>query len=315
MKLQNYEIESLRIRREFRAIKAKSPEKFERRLNLSWSNWGFGREFLATSAQRLQNNNIRYVELQGNHYGADLGYPVKDTLAVLSDHNLQVAGICGMFSAETDLSSPSGVVRQRAVDYLKRTLEFASSVKAGYVLVVPGAVGRPQPYDESELERSAETLRLVADYFVRHKVFVAVEPIRSAEVSFCHTIADAHRYIAAVDHPGVQHINADVYHMQTEESHIGSAILRAGEQLINLHLADSNRGALGDGSLDIDTIIMALYLIGYNRPGCYITPEPLGPGGDPYPSMHGRHDPVALDRLVHQTVRYFREREEEVLFL
>jgi hypothetical protein len=58
---------------------------------------------------------------------------------------------------------------------------------------------------------------------------------------------------------------------------------------------------------------MALYLIGYNRPGCYVTPEPLGPGGDPYPAMHGRPDPARLDRLVGQTARYFREREAAIL--
>ena len=86
-----------------------------------------------------------------------------------------------------------------------------------------------------------------------------------------------------------------------------------GPALTNLHLADSNRCALGDGSLDIDAVIKALYLIGYNQPGCYVTPEPLGPGGDPYPAMNGKPDPKALDRLVQQTARYFREREEAVL--
>ncbi len=116
-----------------------------------------------------------------------------------------------------------------------------------------------------------------------------------------------------MNHPGVRHINGDVYHMQSEESHIGMALLDAGEQLTNLHLADSNRCALGEGSLDIDTIIMALYLIGYNRPGCYVTPEPLGPGGDPYPAMHGKPDAEVLDRLVQQTATYFRAREEYLL--
>ena len=85
------------------------------------------------------------------------------------------------------------------------------------------------------------------------------------------------RYIEAVDHPGVQAINGDVYHMQAEESHIGEAILQAGERLVNLHMADSNRCALGEGSLDLDAIIMALYLVGFNRDGCFVTPEPLGP--------------------------------------
>ncbi|MGE5549490.1 MAG: sugar phosphate isomerase/epimerase family protein [Bacteroidota bacterium] len=158
-----------------------------------------------------------------------------------------------------------------------------------------------------------ETLRLVADLFVKYGIKAAIEPIRSAEVSLVHTIAEAKRYLQAVGHPGVAHINGDVYHMQTEEKHIGEALLEAGDLLVNLHIADSNRCALGEGSLDLDTIIMALYLIGHNQEGRYVTPEPLGPGGDPYPAMNGKPDKKLLERLVQQTAEYFREREEVVV--
>jgi len=48
-------------------------------LNLSWSNWGFGIEPLANSAARLQENEIQFIELHGNHYGPDLGYQVAET--------------------------------------------------------------------------------------------------------------------------------------------------------------------------------------------------------------------------------------------
>jgi hypothetical protein len=82
--------------------------------------------------------------------------------------------------------------------------------------------------------------------------------------------------------------------MQVEEPYIGQAVLEAGKRITNLHLADSNRCALGDGALDVDTLIMALYEIGFNRDGCYVTPEPLGPGGDPYPAMFGHPPPFAL---------------------
>ena len=132
-------------------------------------------------------------------------------------------------------------------------------------------------------------------------------------MSFCHTVNDAREYIAAVDHPGVQHINGDVYHMQTEEAHVGEAVLEAGEMLTNLHIADSKRCAMGEGSLDLDTLIRALYVIGNSREGCFVTPEPLGPGGDPYPAMYGKPDKEALDRLVAGTASYFREREQELL--
>ncbi|MBC8264095.1 MAG: sugar phosphate isomerase/epimerase [Anaerolineales bacterium] len=313
MKKQNFELKNEKIKSAFWELKKNHPEKLEKRLNLSWSNWGFGIEPLADSAERLQKAGVRFIELHGNHYGPDLGYKGDETLKILDDHGIKVAGVCGMFSADNDLSSNRAIHRQAAIDYLKREIPFTAAVGGTYLLVVPGAVGRPEPYDDTEFGRSVETLGIVADLFVEHNVRAAIEPIRSAEVSFVHTIKDAKRYIEAVNHPGVAHINGDVYHMQAEEAHIGEAILDAGEQLTNLHMADSNRRALGEGSLDLDTIIMALYLVGYNTEGRFVTPEPLGPGGAPYPAMYGKPAKESLDRLVQQTIFYFRGREEALL--
>lgn len=310
--MQNFELKNKQIHNSFLKLKKENPKKLARKLNLSWSNWGFGIEPLAVSVKRLADNDIRFIELHGNHYGADLGYKLSETRMILDDHGVACGGICGMFSRENDLSSNSGVIRQNALDYLKRTLDFAAGIKAGYILVVPGAVGRTGKYDDVEFERSVETLRLIADEFSSRKIKAAVEPIRSAEVSIVHTISDAIKYIQAVDHPGIQHINGDVYHMQSEESHIAEAIIQADKRLTNLHMADSNRCALGDGSLDLDTIIKALYLIGYNAPGRFFTPEPLGPGGDPYPAMYGKTDKKILDAMVMKTAVYFRKREEYI---
>lgn len=313
MKKQNYELKSEKIRQDFLALKKSQPKRFKKRLNLSWSNWGFGMEELADSAKRLAKAGVEFIELHGNHYGPDLGYKPRQTLKILGDCGVKVAGVCGMFSADNDLASNRAIHRQAAIDYLKREVPFTQEVGGTYILVVPGAVGRPGKYDDMEFDRSVQTLRLVADLFTKHKVRAAIEPIRSAEVSICHTIADAQKYIQAVDHPGVAHINGDIYHMQSEESHIPQAIIDAGDQLTNLHVADSNRCALGEGAMDLDTLIMALYVIGYNASGRYVTPEPLGPGGDPYPAMYGRPNKAALDHLVNQTVTYFRQREEELL--
>jgi sugar phosphate isomerase/epimerase len=309
---QNYEEKRKRLVSAFRERLSAEPELKGRKIKLSWSNWGFGLESLDDTARRLHANGIEWIELHGNRYGDDLGYRAKDVLDILGRYRIQVAGICGMFSAENDLSSNSGMVRQNAIDYIRRQLDLGHAVGASYLLVVPGAVGRPRACDGSEFERSVETIRLVADDFVRANVRAAIEPIRSAEVSLVHTISDALRYIAAVDHPGVQHINGDVYHMQSEECNIAQALQQAGDRLVNLHLADSNRCALGDGSLDVDAIVMALYTLGYADGDRFVTPEPLGPGGDPYPAMFGRPDGRLLDKMVSDTARYWREREREV---
>lgn len=311
--MQNYEQKNEKIKQAFLELKKNHPEKLQQKLNLSWSNWGFGIEKLEESVKRLKKYGIDFIELHGNHYGPDLGYRVPETKKVLDAYDMKVSGVCGMFSRENDLSSNNPIQRQRAVDYIKREVVFTSEMGGKYLLVVPATVGRPNAYDDTEFERSVDTLLLVADMFTKYGVKAAIEPIRSAETSLTHTVQDAKNYIAAVNHPGVAHINGDVYHMQSEESHIGEAIVSAGDMLVNLHMADSNRCALGLGSMDLDTIIMALYVIGYNTDGRYVTPEPLGPGGDPYPAQNGKPDPEKLDALVEQTARYFREREAALL--
>ena len=313
MALQNYQKKDAAIREAFETLRREQPERLKRRLNFSWSNWGFGLEHFDQSCERLQRAGIRYIELHGNHYGADLGYRADEVRRIMSDYGIICGGVCGMFSADNDLSSNRHIQRQAAIDYIRREADFTAAVGGSYMLVCPAAVGRAGKYDDSETERSVDSLSRVADVFVDTGVRAAIEPIRAAETSIVHTFEEAKAYIAALNHPGVQHINGDVYHMLVGERHIGQAIWDAGEMLTNLHMADTNRCALGDGALDLDTIIRALYLIGYNNDRCFVTPEPLGPGGDPYPAQNAKTDPAILDELVFSSVRYFREREEQVL--
>ena len=127
MKRQNCEIKTEKIRTAFLELKTRHPEKLKTKLNLSWSNWGFGIEPLSVSAARLQKSGIQFIELHGNHYGPDLGYLVAETKQILADHGIKAAGTCGMFSVDNDLSSNRAIHRQAAVDYLKRELEFSSA--------------------------------------------------------------------------------------------------------------------------------------------------------------------------------------------
>lgn len=314
MTLQNYQKKDMAIRMAFEQLKKDYPEQLKKRLKFSWSNWGFGLESFAISCKRLEKAGIHYIELHGNHYGADLGYNAKEIGKIMSDHGVACGGVCGMFSADNDLSSNRHINRQAAIDYIKREAAFTAEMGGKYMLVCPAAVGRANKYDDSEIERSIDALSRVADVFLEHGIRAAIEPIRAAETSIVHTFAEAKDYISRLNHPGVQHINGDVYHMLVSESHIGQTLWDAGSMLTNLHMADTNRCALGYGSLDLDTIIMALYLIGYNNDeSCFVTPEPLGPGGDPYPAQNAKTEPAILDKLVFDSVDYFRTREEELL--
>ena len=225
---------------------------------------------------------------------------------------MKVSGICGIYSTDNEFASTSPSVRQRAIDYTKRNVELAAEVGAEYFLIVPGAVGRAVKFDDFEFDRSVESLKLAADVFTEYKIKGAVEPIRADEVTICTTFAEVVKYINAVNHPGVANINGDVYHMLHMEDHIGETLLQYKDYVINIHLADTNRKALGSGMLNIDVFIMSLYLMGYNEKQAFCSAEPLGPGADPYQQMNGKNDPAMLDRLVSETVSYFRAREEAV---
>lgn len=315
MKLQHVDQVRESIRERFEAKKKAHPEKFEKRLELSFSNWVFGLESLEEAVKRLAKYNVRYIELGGNYGGKDIGYQAdyEGTKATLDRYGVKCSGICGFFGDSNALSTNNNFVRQTAVDYIRKEVAFCKAIGGAYMLVVPGTVGRSAAYDSSDYARSVLTLRSVADVFVEEGILCAVEPINSAEVPICSTVESVQQYIKDVNHPGVQHINGDIFHMLCGERNIPEAILQAGAQLVNLHVEDSNRLPLGNGMMDLDTIIRALYLIDYNREGRFVTGEPLGPGRDSYSIMFGQHSEDYKERLVAETVQTFREREEAVL--
>lgn len=312
MKPQRFQLDDRKVIEAFLRVR-EDGEAVHRKLNLSWSNWGFGIEPLEKSAARLEKNGIRFIELHGNRYGADLGYRTSETRRILDDHGIRVSGVCGMVSPQCELSSNKPHVTQRSIDYFRRNIEMCSELGGTYLLFAPGAVGRPTPYDDNEFHRAAEAIRILGEDFAKAGVRAAIEPVRSAEVSFCHTFAEAKKLIDMINHPAVRHIAGDVYHMYTEERHVSTTILEYGSMMTNLHMADSNRCALGDGSMDLDLVLMALYAVGFNNEKCFCSAEPLGPGGDPYPQMFGSPEPELLDRLVEQTAAYFFERESTIL--
>ena len=311
--MQNFEKIQQGIKEQFTKLLKENPEMKDETIKFSWSNWGFGLEPVEVSIERLAKNGIKYIELSGNQYSRDLGYNSKKINKLLSRYGMKTSGICGLFSTENELAHTSPYIRQRAIEYVKRTAEFGGKVGAEYFLIVPGAVGRPVKYDDYELERVIELLKQLGDVLLENNIKGAIEPIRADEVAFVHTFQEAVDLIDAVDHKGIQHINADVYHMLHGESHIGQALLDHGDRIVNVHLADTDRKALGSAMFDLDTFLMVMYLNGYNDRNVFCSAEPLGPGADPYQAMNGLSDHKILDDLVKETAEYFYWREEEIM--
>jgi sugar phosphate isomerase/epimerase len=318
MKPQNCDEKSATIRKAFEEMKAADPERFKRRIDISFYNGCFGLEKIENSVERLSKVGYHYIEIQG---AGDI-FPgkkqrVKEIKQALDAHGMKCSG----FSAETmagfSLSSGNFFHRQAAVDYLKANVEMCAEVGGRYYLLTPAACDTCVPEDDGDWDRSAELLHEIADVFTEYGVQGAVEPVAPFATSMCHTIDDAKRYIKDVDHAGVRHIYGDLGHMLTCEEHIGEAILDAGDMLLNLHLRDSHFGRpIGNGMIDLDTAIRALYLIGFNTEGHFAAGEPFCVAYEPSASgigLFSRHSEEVRTLICEETIRNFRAREEAVL--
>lgn len=318
MRLQNYELKTEKIKKEFENLKKNFPERLKQRINISFCSQCFGNETVAESIQRLSELGYQYIEIPGNYGGPDSGNHTQifEIRNALEKYNMKVSGICPLTPRNAAMTTPNFFEKQNAMDYVKGNIDLCKALGGTYYLITPGPCGSPEAIDEGDWDRSVEMMKRLGDYFAQNGIKAAVEPVNSAYTPICHSLEEAEKYIREVDHPGLQHIYGDLAPITDREPHIGEAIIKYGTRLLNLHVRDTVMGmGLGNGSLDLDTIIRALYLIGFNTDGHYVVGEPEMTGyidGGGF-NIFLKYPETAKRKMAEDTIRYFREREDELL--
>ena len=147
MKLQLVDELNRKIRDAFDQLRKDHPERFERRLNISYSNWTFGLEDLEEAAARMKKYNVPYIELGGDYGGKDVGYQadIEKTRAILDKYDLKVSGVCGFFGDSNALSTNNNFARQTAMEYIIEEAKFCKAVGGTYLLVVPARSAARSP--------------------------------------------------------------------------------------------------------------------------------------------------------------------------
>lgn len=155
-------------------------------------------------------------------------------------------------------------VRKSAVNKIKECIEFAHKLGAKYVSIglVRGQVSNKIPLNVA-WEYLVESIQECGKFALPKEVILAVEPENRYETSYVHTVDEGLRLIEEVGLESVQ-LMADTFHMNIEESSIDEAIRKAGEKLVHVHIADSNRLAPGMGHIDFAEVIGVLRDIGYD---------------------------------------------------
>jgi D-psicose/D-tagatose/L-ribulose 3-epimerase len=95
-------------------------------------------------------------------------------------------------------------------------------------------------------------------------VDLVLEIVNRFETNLLNTTAQG---LAFVEETGSDHVRLqlDTFHMNIEEANPAAAIRLAGDRIGYFHIGESNRGYLGDGTIDFDPIFDALVELDYQR--------------------------------------------------
>jgi D-psicose/D-tagatose/L-ribulose 3-epimerase len=164
-------------------------------------------------------------------------------------------------------------------------VDLASAVGAPLVVVIPASAGRTSPAGdvsseeewvaavEGEWNYAVESVRTAAAYAEQKGILLAVEPINRYESFLVNNVDQGLRFVSEVGSEAVR-LHLDAFHMNIEEKDPAEAIRKAGRLLVNMHISDSNRQAVGYGHTDFEAIVKALKDINYQGP---LTLEPVPP--------------------------------------
>jgi sugar phosphate isomerase/epimerase len=165
-----------------------------------------------------------------------------------------------------DLAQPDRTLRMQAVEYYRGCIDLLERLGASTLGIVPspeGRLGALSSYAQ-EWELAVEATRELALYAGERGVLLAIEPLNRYEAFLVNRVEQACAFAADVGVDGVGVI-ADFFHMNIEEPDMSAAIELAGDRLLEIHLADSNREGLGSGHLPSFDLLKRAKASGFQR--------------------------------------------------
>ncbi len=192
----------------------------------------------------------------------DLGEHLAELKGAATGSGLPVCAICTHSMHDPFVADPA----ERAQRFAGLTvlLAQAEELRAGGVVSVP--VRPPQTYPDPGFAALADEAVAVyrewAAMLPPGRSQVYLEPLNRYEAKFLNRVEQGSELAARIAHPRVSAL-ADLFHMNIEESHLGTPIVAAGARLGHVHVADNQRLEPGQGCLDFQTPFAALRQIGY----------------------------------------------------
>jgi len=247
-------------------------------LKYAVSNWIFLNEQLEKGFKRLKDTGFSYLEMVGE----PRNYVIDTIIEFAQYYDLEIIGLLANIqypTYERDLLNPNVNNRTKTIEYIKSCLEFGNQIDNCKIFTMPVSPRwkiKPLMSIKEEWTYAVEGLRKIGKLAEDYDMIIAIEPLNRYETYFIRTVDQALKLIKEVNMPDFIKIALNTFHMNIEEKDISQAIRKAGDNLINIHLSDSNRGVIGSGNIEWKSIIRALKEINYDKKDDrYITLEPF----------------------------------------
>lgn len=261
-------------------------------------------EDIATSIDRVSRYGYDAIELVGEPDAFD-GAQIR---RLAGDAGIGVSSVCSIFTgAERDFTNKSASNRQKALDYTNRVADFAAASGAPIIIVAPSPVGKMAPESDpaQEWDWAVEGIQKAADYAASQNVKLCIEAWNRYETHFLNRIPQCMDLMRDVGRPNVG-VMGDTFHMNIDDPDIAGAVRDAGEAMIHIHFADSNRAAPGQGHTDFRPVMQALKDVGYQG---HITFELLPAGSDPFATLRRGGGREFYDDYTRQAIEVIKQIE------
>ena len=154
---------------------------------------------------------------------------------------------------------------KEAEKLIKNAIDKTSDLETNFLGgVLHGGIGvfSGNPLSETEENIIVEVWSSVADYAKEKGVNIAVEPINRYESYVCNT---AENVLELIEKTGKDNLflHLDTFHMNIEENNFRDPILLANQKLKHIHVTESHRGMLGEGTVNWNQFFDALKEINF----------------------------------------------------
>lgn len=191
---------------------------------------------------------------------------IRDTASRLATHGIRATISLGL-APDADINSEDRASIERGRRTLMDALAVTRGLESDYLggVIFSSMMKYGHPTTDTSRRNSASVIKELAQEAARDNITIGLEFVNRYESNLLNTVQQTLDFMDLVDESNVV-VHADVYHMNIEENGFRAPLLLCGDRLGYVHIGESNRGYLGQGTIDFDEVFGALADMDYTGP-------------------------------------------------